>query len=66
MNTAFLSAPAMPWKFRILFGVIAVLYGVLVWWAYRSLVEQYQNQTSSDNSSSSGHEVIPVEVENSP
>jgi len=56
---------SLPWFAQLGYAGIAVFYGLLGFWQYEDLVELYEERAGSDDSSS-GREVIQVEVESSP
>jgi hypothetical protein len=53
------------WFGQLGYAAAAGFYGLLAFWQYENLVEMYEEQAGSD-ASSSGREVIQVEVENCP
>jgi hypothetical protein len=56
---------SLPWFGQLGYAAVAAFYGLVAFWQYEDLVDLYEEQADSDNSSS-GREVIPVEVDESP
>lgn len=56
---------SLPWFGQLGYAGVAVFYGLVAFWQYGDLVELYEEQADSDDSST-GREVIQVEVDESP